>query len=100
MQSSICTQNIPEFLQENWLQIEPIPKKKSTQQQDMKVPCSKLIPRLLELYPHFPTQVHWKHHFLQMNFNLKKGHLLPIYLQTQPKGLCSVSWIIQDLSCG
>lgn len=27
MQSSICTQNIPEFLQENWLQIEPIPKK-------------------------------------------------------------------------
>lgn len=54
MQSSICTQNIPEFLQENWLQIEPLPKKNQmTQQQDMKVPCSKLIPRLLELYSSF-----------------------------------------------
>lgn len=42
MLPSIC---IPEFLQESWPQIEPIPtKKQMTQEQEMKVPCYKLSP--------------------------------------------------------
>lgn len=40
-----------------------------------------LFPGSWNCTAHFPTWVSWKHNFFQMNFNLKKDHLVPIYLQ-------------------
>lgn len=57
MQSSVCTQNIPEFLQENWLQMEPIPKKKSNNpttghESSLFQTYSQVAGTLLLIFPH------------------------------------------------
>lgn len=57
MQSSICTQNIPKFLQENWLQIEPILKKKSNDpatrhESSLFQTYSQVAGTLLLIFPH------------------------------------------------